>query len=211
MAESATHQIRRSRAINSFPSSHGFRVPQPHLLWLSIMDPIPFSCLLSSVNHAYRSKCLDSQWTAPPWPTTAKLSKKWWGLVRVGEDHSGPLKFRSHWTQIGVWTWNWTGNCKGEGMSEKRQTSKIFVGGLSWETTDQRLRTYFENYGAVSEAFVSFDRVTGKTDSGFWISHVPRLLYCMAPDSLTTLNWFGNLNRVSRMSHIYGQIAYMLS
>lgn len=46
-------------------------------------------------------------------------------------------------------------------MAEKRQTSKIFVGGLSWETTDQRLRTYFENYGAVSEAFVSFDRATG--------------------------------------------------
>ena len=51
-------------------------------------------------------------------------------------------------------------------MSEKRQTSKIFVGGLSWETTDQRLRTYFENYGAVSEAFVSFDRVTGELHTG---------------------------------------------
>ena len=50
-------------------------------------------------------------------------------------------------------------------MSEKtRQTSKIFVGGLSWETTDQRLRTYFENYGAVSEAFVSFDRTTGTSN-----------------------------------------------
>ena len=48
-------------------------------------------------------------------------------------------------------------------MTEKRQTSKIFVGGLSWETTDQRLRTYFENYGAVSEAFVSFDRTTGES------------------------------------------------
>ena len=47
-------------------------------------------------------------------------------------------------------------------MSEKRQTCKVFVGGLSWETTDQRLRNYFENYGAVSEAFVSFDRVTGE-------------------------------------------------
>lgn len=30
------------------------------------------------------------------------------------------------------------------------------------QTTDQRLRTYFENYGAVSEAFVSFDRTTGR-------------------------------------------------
>jgi RNA recognition motif-containing protein len=33
---------------------------------------------------------------------------------------------------------------------------------LCLQTTDQRLRTYFENYGAVSEAFVSFDRTTGR-------------------------------------------------
>jgi RNA recognition motif-containing protein len=39
---------------------------------------------------------------------------------------------------------------------------KVFVGGLSWETTDQKLRQYFENYGAVHEAFVSYDRNTGR-------------------------------------------------
>lgn len=62
-------------------------------------------------------------------------------------------------------------------MGDKRQTSKIFVGGLSWETTDQRLRTYFENYGAVSEAFVSFDRTTGASRT--WL-HQPQLRgsYC---------------------------------
>ena len=36
------------------------------------------------------------------------------------------------------------------------------MGGLSWETTDAKLRTYFENYGAVQEAFVSYDRATGR-------------------------------------------------
>lgn len=32
----------------------------------------------------------------------------------------------------------------------------------SWDTNDARLRTYFENYGCVKEAFVSYDRETGK-------------------------------------------------
>jgi RNA recognition motif-containing protein len=32
----------------------------------------------------------------------------------------------------------------------------------SWDTNDTRLRTYFENFGMVKEAFVSYDRETGK-------------------------------------------------
>lgn len=40
--------------------------------------------------------------------------------------------------------------------------SKVFVGGLSWETSDQKLRQYFENYGEVVEAFVSYDKNTGR-------------------------------------------------
>lgn len=43
-----------------------------------------------------------------------------------------------------------------------RQHCKVFVGGLNWETTDEKLRRYFENYGTVLEAFVSYDRVTMK-------------------------------------------------
>lgn len=43
-----------------------------------------------------------------------------------------------------------------------KQDCKVFIGGLSWETTDQKLRAYFENYGAVQEAFVSYDRNTGR-------------------------------------------------
>lgn len=46
-------------------------------------------------------------------------------------------------------------------MSSK-QANKVFIGGLSWETTDQKLRSYFENYGSVLEAFVSYDRNTGR-------------------------------------------------
>ncbi|KAK9864834.1 hypothetical protein WJX84_005922 [Apatococcus fuscideae] len=43
-----------------------------------------------------------------------------------------------------------------------RQDCKVFIGGLSWETTDEKLRTYFLNYGTVHEAFVSYDRHTGR-------------------------------------------------
>ena len=40
--------------------------------------------------------------------------------------------------------------------------AKIFVGGLSWATTDEKLKAYFDNWGSVVEAFVSYDRVSGR-------------------------------------------------
>lgn len=43
-----------------------------------------------------------------------------------------------------------------------KQEGKVFIGGLSWETTDEKLRRYFENFGTVQEAFVSYDRNTGR-------------------------------------------------
>eukprot|EP00210_Caulerpa_lentillifera_P005635 g5388.t1 len=46
--------------------------------------------------------------------------------------------------------------------SSSKQECKVFVGGLSWETNDQKLRMYFENYGNVTEAFVNYDRNTGR-------------------------------------------------
>lgn len=33
---------------------------------------------------------------------------------------------------------------------------------MSWETTGDKLRSYFENYGAVREAFVSYNRNNGR-------------------------------------------------
>ncbi|TGK15544.1 RNA-binding protein [Leptospira fluminis] len=42
-------------------------------------------------------------------------------------------------------------------------SSKLFVGGLSWSTTDQTLRQVFEVHGAVQEANVVVDRETGRS------------------------------------------------
>ena len=42
-------------------------------------------------------------------------------------------------------------------------SKKLFVGGLSWDTTDEGLRTAFERFGAVTEAKVITDRDTGRS------------------------------------------------
>ena len=40
---------------------------------------------------------------------------------------------------------------------------KLYVGGLSWDTTEDGLRSAFENYGAVTEAIIITDRDTGRS------------------------------------------------
>ena len=47
-------------------------------------------------------------------------------------------------------------------LAMNRQEAKIFVGGLNWSTSEEKLRSYFENFGSVQEAFVSYDRHTGR-------------------------------------------------
>ncbi|KAF9083508.1 hypothetical protein BGX27_004075, partial [Mortierella sp. AM989] len=41
--------------------------------------------------------------------------------------------------------------------------SKVFVGGLSWGTTEETLRDRFEQFGQVEEAVVVKDRDTGRS------------------------------------------------
>ena len=42
-------------------------------------------------------------------------------------------------------------------------SKKLFVGGLSWGTTDQSLRAAFEAFGEVLDAKVILDRETGRS------------------------------------------------
>ncbi|CAI9296400.1 unnamed protein product [Lactuca saligna] len=44
--------------------------------------------------------------------------------------------------------------------------SKVFVGGLSWETTEDVLREHFGKYGKIMDAVIAKDRITG-TSRGF--------------------------------------------
>ena len=41
--------------------------------------------------------------------------------------------------------------------------TKIFVGGLAWETTDETLRAAFAECGSISESKVITDRETGRS------------------------------------------------
>jgi RNA recognition motif-containing protein len=42
-------------------------------------------------------------------------------------------------------------------------SKKVFVGGLSWNTNDDTLRSAFEAYGTVDDAKVVSDRDTGRS------------------------------------------------
>ena len=39
---------------------------------------------------------------------------------------------------------------------------KLFIGGISWDTDEERLKEYFRKYGEVVQAMIIRDRVTGR-------------------------------------------------
>lgn len=45
---------------------------------------------------------------------------------------------------------------------EQEKTSKIFVGGVSQDTTDQEFREYFAQFGRVVDATLMMDKDTGR-------------------------------------------------
>ncbi|KAG2261752.1 hypothetical protein Bca52824_068831 [Brassica carinata] len=42
------------------------------------------------------------------------------------------------------------------------ESGKLFIGGISWETTEDRLRQHFQSFGEVLEAVIMKDRATGR-------------------------------------------------
>ncbi|KAK1435596.1 hypothetical protein QVD17_01362 [Tagetes erecta] len=50
------------------------------------------------------------------------------------------------------------------GIIEKMEpdNGKLFIGGISWDTDEDRLKEYFSGYGEVSEAVIMRDRLTGR-------------------------------------------------
>lgn len=39
---------------------------------------------------------------------------------------------------------------------------KLFIGGISWDTNEERLKEYFSSFGEVIEAVILKDRTTGR-------------------------------------------------
>ncbi|KAG2283224.1 hypothetical protein Bca52824_054444 [Brassica carinata] len=52
-------------------------------------------------------------------------------------------------------------HCFPKGIMEM-ESCKLFIGGISWETTEDRLREYFQSFGEVLEAVIMKDRATGR-------------------------------------------------
>ncbi|KAL7254651.1 hypothetical protein ACSBR1_008912 [Camellia fascicularis] len=42
------------------------------------------------------------------------------------------------------------------------EPGKLFIGGISWDTNEDRLREYFQTFGEVVEAVIMKDRNTGR-------------------------------------------------
>ena len=54
---------------------------------------------------------------------------------------------------------------------------KLFIGGISWETTEEKLKEYFENYGDVVQTVVMRDKTTGRPKGfGFVVFADPSIL-----------------------------------
>lgn len=48
--------------------------------------------------------------------------------------------------------------------------TKVFVGGLAWETPTDVMRTYFEQFGDILEAVIITDKNTGKSKGYGFVS-----------------------------------------
>lgn len=56
--------------------------------------------------------------------------------------------------------------------------TKVFVGGLAWETPSDKLRGHFERYGEILEAVVITDKATGRSKGyGFVSFCLPSFLF----------------------------------
>ncbi|XP_033107491.1 DAZ-associated protein 1-like isoform X2 [Anneissia japonica] len=48
-------------------------------------------------------------------------------------------------------------------MASDDEVGKVFVGGISWETTKESIRAYFSKYGELSDCVLMHDRVNGRS------------------------------------------------
>ena len=63
---------------------------------------------------------------------------------------------------------------------------KLFIGGISWETTEEKLKEYFENYGDVVQIVVMRDKTAGRHRGfGFVVFANPSILDRVLQDKHT--------------------------
>lgn len=63
---------------------------------------------------------------------------------------------------------------------------KLFIGGISWETTEDKLREYFGKYGEVMQAVIMRDKISGRPRGfGFVVFADPTLVDRVLQDKHT--------------------------
>lgn len=69
--------------------------------------------------------------------------------------------------------------------------TKVFVGGLAWETKSETLRRHFEQYGDIFEAVVISDKNTGRS-KGYGFVSIPSFgSYLVSDFTVEMLNSLG--------------------
>ena len=53
--------------------------------------------------------------------------------------------------------------------------TKVFVGGLAWETPKEAMREHFDKYGEILEAVIISDKVTGRSKGYGFVSTSTKL------------------------------------
>lgn len=64
-----------------------------------------------------------------------------------------------------------SGNIGGGGQFGDTTYTKVFVGGLAWETQKDTMKKYFEQFGEILEAVVIFDKNTGRSKGYGFVSY----------------------------------------
>jgi hypothetical protein len=62
------------------------------------------------------------------------------------------------------------GNGGGAGQFGDTTFTKVFVGGLAWETNKEGMQSYFEQFGDILEAVVIADKNTGRSKGYGFVS-----------------------------------------
>jgi len=76
-----------------------------------------------------------------------------------------------------------------ESRSDDSDAGKIFLGGLSWETTEEDLRDCFEKYGKISDATVKTDPSSGRSKGfGFVVFSDPSAVEEVLAKGTFTIN-----------------------
>jgi RNA-binding protein Musashi len=81
---------------------------------------------------------------------------------------------------------------------------KLFIGGISWETTEEKLKEYFDNYGDVLQTVVMREKTTGRPRGfGFVVFADPSILDRVLQDT-HTIDGRTVRERALRFSHYLG-------